>query len=64
MRAALDRWGDEIRTWIAGPWQRTAVNTEAKYLQLRHLFELGANRVSHKYQRWVPSDSREASAAK
>src|SRR5579884_2207926 len=23
-------------TWIARPWQRTAVNTEAKYLMLRH----------------------------
>jgi RimJ/RimL family protein N-acetyltransferase len=27
-------------TWIAPPWQRTAVNTEAKYLMLRHAFEL------------------------
>lgn len=26
-------------TWIAVPWQRTAVNTEAKYLMLRHAFE-------------------------
>src|SRR5579872_4723703 len=26
-------------TWIALPWQRTAVNTEAKYLMLRHAFE-------------------------
>jgi N-acetyltransferase len=26
-------------TWIAPPWQRTAVNTEAKYLMLRHAFE-------------------------
>jgi N-acetyltransferase len=26
-------------TWIAAPWQRTAVNTEAKYLMLRHAFE-------------------------
>lgn len=26
-------------TWIAGNWQRTAVNTEAKYLMLRHAFE-------------------------
>src|ERR1700722_10936966 len=25
-------------TWIAHPWQRTAVNTEAKYLMLRHAF--------------------------
>jgi len=26
-------------TWIARPWQRTAINTEAKYLMLRHAFE-------------------------
>ena len=26
-------------TWIARPWQRTVVNTEAKYLLLRHAFE-------------------------
>jgi RimJ/RimL family protein N-acetyltransferase len=26
-------------TWIAPPWQRTAVNTEAKYLMLCHAFE-------------------------
>jgi RimJ/RimL family protein N-acetyltransferase len=26
-------------TWIASPWRRTAVNTEAKYLMLRHAFE-------------------------
>jgi N-acetyltransferase len=36
-------------TWIAGPWQRTAVNTEAKYLMLRHAFEtLGCIRVELK----------------
>ena len=36
-------------TWIAKPWQRTAVNTEAKYLMLRHAFEaLGAVRVQLK----------------
>lgn len=36
-------------TWIAAPWQRTAVNTEAKYLMLRHAFEaLGAMRVELK----------------
>ena len=30
----------EIRsTWIIPKWQRTAVNTEAKYLMLRHAFE-------------------------
>ncbi len=34
-------------TWIAPPWQRTPVNTEAKYLMLRHAFEsLGCIRVS------------------
>lgn len=26
-------------TWVAAPWQRTAVNTETKYLLLRHAFE-------------------------
>lgn len=26
-------------TWIVPAWQRTAVNTEAKYLMLRHAFE-------------------------
>jgi len=26
-------------TWIARPWQRTALNTEAKFLMLRHAFE-------------------------
>lgn len=26
-------------TWIGRPWQRSAVNTEAKYLMLRHAFE-------------------------
>ena len=36
-------------TWVAPEWQRTAVNTEAKYLQLRHAFEtLGCNRVEFK----------------
>lgn len=33
-------------TWIGGSWQRTFVNTEAKYLMLRHAFEgLGCQRV-------------------
>jgi N-acetyltransferase len=33
-------------TWIARPFQRTAVNTEAKYLMLRHAFEkMDARRV-------------------
>ena len=36
-------------TWIAQPWRRTAVNTEAKYLMLRHAFEtLGCIRVELK----------------
>ncbi len=36
-------------TWIAPPWQRTGINTEAKYLLLRHAFEdLGAVRVQLK----------------
>jgi len=26
-------------TWIAPAWQRTAINTEAKYLMIRHAFE-------------------------
>lgn len=26
-------------TWVARQWQRTAINTEAKYLLLRHAFE-------------------------
>ncbi len=36
-------------TWIGRTWQRTAVNTEAKYLMLRHSFEdLGCIRVEFK----------------
>lgn len=36
-------------TWIAKPWQRTALNTEAKFLMMRHAFEtLGCNRVEWK----------------
>jgi RimJ/RimL family protein N-acetyltransferase len=36
-------------TWIAPHWQRTAINTEAKYLMLRHAFEnLGCIRVELK----------------
>lgn len=27
-------------TWVARAWQRTAINTEAKYLLLRHAFEM------------------------
>ncbi len=36
-------------TWIVPAWQRTAVNTEAKYLMLRHAFEVwGCVRVELK----------------
>ena len=36
-------------TWIAPAWQRSAVNTEAKYLMLRHAFErMDARRVELK----------------
>lgn len=36
-------------TWVGTPWQRTAVNTEAKYLMLRQAFEgWGCHRVELK----------------
>ena len=36
-------------TWIAPAWQRTAINTEAKLLMLRHAFEqMGCTRVEFK----------------
>ena len=36
-------------TWLAKRWQRTPLNTEAKYLMMRHAFEtLGCNRVEWK----------------
>ncbi len=36
-------------TWIVRPWQRTAINTEAKLLMLQHAFEsVGCNRVEFK----------------
>jgi len=36
-------------TWVAPEWQRTAINTEAKYLLLKHAFEtLGCIRVELK----------------
>ena len=36
-------------TWITPAWQRSAINTEAKYLQLQHAFEtLGCIRVEFK----------------
>src|SRR2546427_2861001 len=34
-----NRRGEIGWTWIARPWQLTAVNTEAKYLMLQHTFE-------------------------
>ncbi len=40
--AAIDRTHLRLEigwTWLAPPWQRTAINTEAKYLLLRHAFE-------------------------
>ena len=39
----LDRVNRRVEigsTWIAPAWQRTGVNTEAKYLMLRHAFEV------------------------
>ncbi len=39
----IDRLNKRVEigsTWIAPAWQRTAVNTEAKYLMLRHAFEV------------------------
>lgn len=36
-------------TWVAPPWQRSPINTEAKLLMLRHAFEtLGCLRVEFK----------------
>jgi RimJ/RimL family protein N-acetyltransferase len=44
--SAADRRVEIGWTWIGRDWQRTAVNTEAKYLMLRHAFEvLGCIRV-------------------
>jgi RimJ/RimL family protein N-acetyltransferase len=38
-----------VGTWITPGWQRSAINTEEKYLQLRHAFEtLGCIRVEFK----------------
>ena len=39
----IDRVNQRVEigsTWIAPAWQRTAVNTEAKYLMLRQAFEV------------------------
>lgn len=48
----LDRLNRRVEigwTWVASNWQRTPINTEAKYLMLRHAFEtLGCIRVEFK----------------
>lgn len=48
----IQRWHRTIEigwTWVGTPYQRTALNTECKFLLFRHAFEdLGANRVSLK----------------
>lgn len=48
----IDRQNHRVEigwTWIGRPWQRTTVNTEAKYLMLQHAFEtLGCIRVELK----------------
>jgi len=50
--ANIDRTHHRVEigwTWVAPAWQRTAVNTETKYLLLRHAFEtLGCMRVELK----------------
>lgn len=49
---AVDSYNKRLEigaTWIAPRFQRTRVNTEAKFLLLRHAFEvLGCNRVEFK----------------
>lgn len=49
---AIDRQHRRVEigwTWIGRPWQRTAINTEAKYLMLRHAFaEMSCVRVELK----------------
>lgn len=48
----VDAWNRRVEigwTWIAAPWQRSPINTEAKFLMLRHAFEtLGCIRVELK----------------
>ncbi len=50
--ANIDRMHHRVEigwTWVARDWQRTPMNTEAKYLLLRHAFEtLGCMRVELK----------------
>lgn len=44
-----DAWSQRVeigRTWIVAPWQRSPINTEARFLMLRHTFDtLGCVRV-------------------
>lgn len=60
--ADIDRANRHVEigwTWLGLRWQRTAANTEAKYLMLRHAFEtLGCLRVEFK------TDSRNAPSRK
>ncbi len=50
-------------TWIAPAWQRTAANTEAKYLMLRHAFEVWkCIRVELKNRRAKPEIAQRDSA--
>ena len=40
---------ESLWTWVAPPWQRSSINTEAKLLMLRHAFNtLQCNRVEWK----------------
>jgi RimJ/RimL family protein N-acetyltransferase len=49
LTAHIIAWRLAGRGWRATDWQRTAMNTEAKYLLLRHAFEtLGCMRVELK----------------
>jgi RimJ/RimL family protein N-acetyltransferase len=50
MSLALEHRRLEIGwTWLAPPWQRTGLNTEAKLLQLEHAFQrVGCRRVEFK----------------
>lgn len=53
--AAIDRVHRRAEigwTWLARPWQRSGINVEAKYLMLRHAFEVwGLIRVEFKTDR-------------
>jgi RimJ/RimL family protein N-acetyltransferase len=50
--AAIERQHRRVEigwSWLGSPWQRTGINTETKYLLLRHAFEtLGCVRVELK----------------